>query len=51
MDVTAKLSISVDQLSVEQYVGESTTLTLTARDGTGQVLTGVKWDVVSGSDG
>ena len=50
VDVTAKLSISVDQLSVEQYVGESTTLTLTARDGTGQVLTGVKWDVVSGSD-
>lgn len=50
MDVTAKLSISVDQLSVEQYVGESTTLTLTARDGTGQVLTGIKWDVVSGSD-
>ena len=50
VDVTAKLSISVDQLSVEQYVGESTTLTLTARDGTGQVLTGIKWDVVSGSD-
>ena len=50
VDVTAKLSISVDQLSVEQYVGESTTLTLTARDGTAQVLTGVKWDVVSGSD-
>ncbi len=47
VDVTAKLEILVDQSTVEQYVGESTTLTLSARDGLGNVLSGVTWDVVS----
>ena len=47
VDVTAQLNISVDKTTVEQYVGESATLTLSASDKTGAALTNVTWDVVA----
>ena len=46
VDVTAQLNISVDKTTVEQYVGESATLTLSASDKNGAPLTNVAWDVM-----
>ncbi len=47
VDVTAELNISVSETTVEQYVGESATLALSASDKTGAALNNVEWDVVA----
>ena len=47
VDVTAELNISVDRSSLEQYVGDSDTLTLSVSDKNGAPLTNVTWDVVA----
>ncbi len=51
VNVTAALTVSSDRQSVDEYVGESDTLTLTARNKAGQELTGVKWDAMGESGG
>lgn len=51
VNVTAVLTVSADRQSVDEYVGESDTLTLTARNSKAQALSGISWDAMGESGG